>query len=110
MSFTLSGHGVSSCPAKGRGTFLSKLISNAGKCASKHSVYKSCMWETLIAKHPVIGLKLTCKRRVQASVNTPLRGPLHSLFGTVRGDHPSACEGHEVYRCNFAQSHVPTQA
>ena len=89
---------------------LSTLIPTAGRHASKHSVCKSGMWELRIAKHLVIGQKLSCKRGVQASVDAPLRGPLHSLFGTVRGDHPPACKGHEVYRCNFARLHMPTQA
>jgi hypothetical protein len=70
MSFTLSSHGVGSCPAKGRGIHLSTLISTAGMCASKHSVCKSCMREPHIAKHPVIGRKLSCKRGVK-QVRTP---------------------------------------
>ncbi len=102
MSFTLSGHGVGSCPAKGRGVYLSTLISTAGRRASKHCVCKSCMWEPLIAKHLVIGQELSCVRGVQASADAPLRGPLHSLFGMIRGDHPPACEGHKVYWRNFA--------
>ncbi len=110
MSCTPSGHGVGSCPAKGHGVYLSTLISTTRRRASKHSVCKSCMWEPLIAKHPVIGQELSCKRGVQASVDTPLRSPLHSLLCTIRGDHPPACKGHEVCWRRFAQSHVPTQA
>jgi hypothetical protein len=102
MSFTLSGHEVSSCLAKGHGIYLSTLISTAGRRASKHSVCKSRMWEPLIAEHPVIGRKLSCKHGVQASEDAPLRGPLYSLFGMIRGNHPLACKGHEVYRRNFA--------
>ena len=97
MNFTLSGHGVGSCPAKGRGVHLSTLISTAGMRASKHSVCEGCMWEPLIAKHPVIGQESPCERGVQASADTLLRGPLHSLFGTVQGNHPPACKGHIVY-------------
>jgi hypothetical protein len=110
MSFTLSDHGVGSCPAKGRGIHLSTLISTAGRHASKHRVCKSCMWEPRIAKHLVIGWKLSCERGVQASADAPLRGPLHSLFDMVQGNHPPACKGHEVYWRRFARSHVPTQA
>jgi hypothetical protein len=106
----LSDHGVSSCPAKGGGVYQSTLISTVGRCASKHSVCKSCMWESLIAKHPVIGWKSSCKRGVQASADTPLHGPLHSLFGVIRGNHPLACKGHEVYWRNFVRLHMPTQA
>jgi hypothetical protein len=110
MIFTLSGHGVGSCPAKGRGVYLSTLISATGRRASKHRVCKSRMQELLIAKHPVIGRESSCKLGVQASADTPLRGPLHSLLCTVRGDHPPACKGHKVYQRCFAQLHVPTQA
>ncbi len=110
MSFTLSGHGVGFCPAKGRGVHLSTLISTMGRHASKHSVCKSCVWEPLIAKHLVIGRESLCMHGVQASADTLLCGLLHSLFGTVRGDHPPACEGHKVYQHYFAQLHVPTQA
>jgi hypothetical protein len=110
MSFTLSGHGVGSSPAKGCGVYLSTLISTPGRRASKHCVCKSCMWEPLIVKHPGIGRESSSERGVQASADTPLRGPLYSLFGTVRGNHPPACEGHKVYWRSFVQLHVPTQA
>jgi hypothetical protein len=80
MSFTLPGHGVCSCPAKGRGVCLSTLISTTGRCASKKRVSKSCMREPLIAKHPVVSRELSCERGVQASADTPLHSPLHSLF------------------------------
>jgi hypothetical protein len=100
MSFTLPGHGVCSCPAKGRGVHLSTLISTMGRHASKQRVFKSCMWESLIAKHLVISRESSCEHGVQASVDTPLRGPLHSLLCTVQGNHPPACKGHKVYqRC-----------
>ncbi len=111
MSFTLSGHGVGSCPAKGRGIHLSTLISTTmGRHASKHSVCKSCMWELLIAKHPVIGRESLRERGVQTSADTLLRSPLHSLLCTIQGDHPPVCKGHKVYWRRFVQSHVPTQA
>ncbi len=80
MSFTLPGHGVCSCPAKGRGVCLSTLISTTGRRASKKRVSKSCMREPLIAKHPVVSQKSSCKRGVQASADTPLRSPLHVFF------------------------------
>ncbi len=107
MSFTLTGHGVGSCPAKGRGVHLSTLISTTGRRASKKRVCKSCMWEPLIAKHPVIGRELSCERGVQASADTPLRSPLHSLLCTIRGDHPPACEGHKVYWCSLHNRTCP---
>jgi hypothetical protein len=107
MSCTLPGHGVGSCPAKGRGVHLSTLISTGGRHASKHSVCKSRMWEPLIAKHPVIGRGLSCKHGAQASADTLLRSPLHSLLCTIRGNHPPACKGHEVYWHRFARSHIP---
>jgi hypothetical protein len=110
MSFTLPGHGVCSCPAKGRGVCLSTLISTTGRCASKHSVCKSCMQEPLIAKLPVISQELLCKHGVQASKDTPLHSQLHSLLRRIQGNHPPACKGHKVYWCSFARSHVPTQA
>jgi hypothetical protein len=110
MSFTLPGHGVGSCPAKGQGVHLSTFISTAGRRASKQCVCKSCTWEPLIAKPPVISWKLSCKHGVQASADTPLHSPLHSLLCMVRGNHPPACKGHKVYPRNLAQSHVPTQA
>ncbi len=104
MSFTLPGHGVCSCPAKGRGVCLSTLISTTGRHASKKRVSKSCMWEPLIAKHPVISRESWCECGVQASADTPLHSPLHSLLRTIRGDHPPACKGHKVYWRSFAQS------
>ncbi len=110
MSFTLPGHGVCSCPAKGHGVCLSTLISTTGRCASKKRISKSCMQEPLIAKHPVVSRESSCKHGVQASAGTPLRSLLHSLLCTIQGDHRPACEGHEVYWRRFAQSHVPTQA
>jgi hypothetical protein len=67
MSFTLSRHGVGSCPAKGCGVCLSTLISATGRRASKKCVSKSCMREPVIAKHPVISQESSCKRGVQAS-------------------------------------------
>ena len=97
MSFTFSGHGACSCPSKGCGECLSTLVPTTGRCTSKQSVSKSCVWESLIAKHPVIGRESSCERGVQASVDTLLHSPLHSLLCTIRGDHPPACEGHEVY-------------
>ncbi len=94
MSFTLSGHGVGSCPAKGCGVHLSTLISTTGRHASKHHVCKSCMREPLLAKHPVISWESSCEHGVQAIADTPLRSPLHSLLCMVRGNHPPACKGH----------------
>jgi hypothetical protein len=110
MSFTLSGHGMGSCPAKGRGVHLSTLISTAGRHASKHSVCEGRIWEPLIAKHLVIGRESSCEHGVQASADTLLHSLLHSLLCTIWGDHPPACKGHEVYWRRFARSHVPTQA
>ena len=110
MSFTLPGHGVCSCPANGRGVCLSTLISTTGRRASKKRVSKSCMREPLIAKHPVVSQKLSCEHGVQASADTPLRSPLHSLLCTIQGNHLLAFKGHEVYWRNFVQLHVPTQA
>ncbi len=110
MSFTPPGHGVCSCPAKGRGVCLSTLISTTGRRASKKHVDKSCMREPLIAKHPVISWESLFEHGVQASADTPLRSPLHSLLCTIRGDHPPACKGHKVYWRCFARLHVPTQA
>ncbi len=82
MSFTLPGHGVCSCPAKGCGICLSTLISTTGRRASKKRVSKSCMQEPLIAKHPVISRESLCKCGVQASADSPLRSQLHSLLCT----------------------------
>jgi hypothetical protein len=102
MSFTLPGHGVCSCPAKGRGVCLSTLISTTGRRASKKHVSKSRIQEPLIAKHLVISRESSCERGVQASADTLLRSPLHSLLCTIWGDHPPACEGHKVYWRSFA--------
>ncbi len=107
MSFTLSGHGVGSCPAKGCGVYLSTLISTAGRRVSKHSVCKGCMWEPLIAKHPVIGRESSCEHGVQASADTPLRSPLHSLLCMIRGDHPPACKGHESIGADLCDRTCP---
>ncbi len=101
MSFTLPGHGVGSCPAKGREVCLSTLISTTGRRASKKHVSKSCMWEPLIAKHPVVSRESSCEHGVQASADTPLRNPLHSLLCMIRGDHSLACKGHKVYWRSF---------
>ncbi len=110
MSFTLPGHGVCSCSAKVRGVCLSTLISTMGRCASKKRVSKSHMQEPLIANHSVISRESSCEHGVQASVDTLLSSPLHSLLCTIRGNHPPACEGLKVYPRCFAQSHVPTKA
>jgi hypothetical protein len=110
MSFTFIGHGVCSCPSKGRGECLSILVPTTGRCTSKQSVSKSCVWELLIAKHPVISRESSCKRGVQASVYTMLVSQLYSLLCMLWGNHPPGCEGHKVFRHCFARSHVPTQA
>ncbi len=107
MSFTLPSHGVCSCPAKGCGVCLSTLISTTGRRVSKHSVCKSHMRELLIAKHPVISRESLCKRGVQASADTPLRSPLHSLLCMIRGIHPPACKGHKVYWRKFGDRTCP---
>jgi hypothetical protein len=110
MSFTISGHGVCSCPSKGCEVCLSTLVPTMGRCTSKQCVSKGCVWKPVIAKHPVIGWELSCKRGVQASVYAPLRSQLHRLLWALRGNHPPGGEGHKVDWCCFAQSHVPTQA
>jgi hypothetical protein len=68
------------------------------------------MWEPLVAKHPVIGRKLSCKNGVKACANTHLRGQLNGLFGTIRGYHPSGRESIKVNWRGLARPHVPTQA
>ncbi len=110
MSFTFPGHGVCSCPSKGCEVCLSTLVPITGRCTSKQCVSKGCVWDPLIAKHPVIGRELLCKRGVQASAYAPLCSQLYSLLCTLWGNHPPGCKGHKVYRRCFAQSHVPTQA
>jgi hypothetical protein len=110
MSFTFSGHGVCSCPFKGRGECLSTLVPTTRRCTSKQSVSKSYVWELLIAKHPVISWESSCKHGVQASAYTMLRSRLYSLFCTLRNNHPLGGKGHKVYRRCFARSHMPTQA
>jgi hypothetical protein len=110
MSFIFSGHEVCSCLSKGHGECLSTLVPTTGRCTSKESVSKSCVWELLIAKYPVISRELSCKSGVQASAYTMLCSKLYSLLCTFWGNHPLGCKGHKVYQRNFARLHVPTQA
>ena len=110
MGFTFSGHWVRSCPAKGCGIYLGTLVSTTGGCPSKHSVCESRMWEPLIAKHPVIGRKSSCKSGVKACVNAPLRGQLDSPFGSFRGYHPPGRESLKVNWRGLARPHMPIQA
>jgi hypothetical protein len=102
MGFTFPGHGMCSCPSKGYGVRVGTLVSTTGRCPSEQCVSKGCVWEPLIAKHPVIGRELSCECGVQASVYAPLRGQLHSLLCTVRGNHPPGSKDHKVYWCCFA--------
>jgi hypothetical protein len=109
MSFAFPSHGVCSCPSKGFGVCLSTLVPTTGRCTSKQRVSKSCVWESLIAKHLAVGRELLCKHGVQASVDATLRSQLYGLLCMLRGNHPPGCEGHKVYQHCFAQLHVPTQ-
>jgi hypothetical protein len=96
MGLTLAGHWMRPCPTKGCGIYLGTLVPTTGGCPSKHSVSESRMWESLVAKHPVVGRELSCKSGVKACANTSLRGQLNGPFGTIRGYHPSGRESLKV--------------
>ncbi len=97
MSFAFSGHGVCSCPSKGCEVCLSTLVLAMGRCTSKQRVSKSRVWESLIAKHPVVSRESLRKHGVQASADAMLHSQLYSLLCTLWGNHPPGCEGHKVY-------------
>ena len=110
MGLTLASHWMRPCPTKRCGVYLGTLVPTTGWRPGKHSVSESRMWESLVAKHPVIGRESLCKSGVKTCANTSLRGQLNGPFGTIRGYHPSGRESLKVNRCGLARPHVPIQA
>ena len=110
VGLTLALHRVSTCPSEGGRVHLCHFITSLGGGRGKHGVRKNGMWESLVAKHPVIGREAAGQGRVQASSYAALGRHDHCAFCTVRGDHPPGGQGLGVDWRKFARANVAIKA
>ena len=110
MCLTFSSHWVCSRPSKGCGVDLRTFITSLGCRSSEHGIGKGRVWESLVAKHPVVSRESSRKGRVETCANATLGRSLDSPFCTLRGYQPSSGKSRGVNRCSLAGSHITSQA
>jgi hypothetical protein len=110
VGLTLALHWVGTRPSKGCRIHLCHFITSFRGGRSKHGVHNNGVWESLVAKHLVIGREAAGKCRIKAWFYPVLGCHDHCAFSTVRVNHPPGGQGLGVNRRNFARANVATKA